>query len=266
MKDTDLYQHVLGLQEPWSVSKVELDQYCPNVSFPSWCNMLRGFQYRSLPVALPVGQVPQAKRDRETAHTVGSAGQYPNTHLHHPWEGQPHQHFRRSPRGSWSHLRHGSRLTRFCPTPQNASIYGILCHQDQEQFQIQAPLLSPSRQNDWTSMRSDDCAERLLPQKALPRPRRIRFFDAEKDKRIILLTNNFSLPALTIAQLYRCRWQVQLFFKWIKQHLRIKAFYGTSENAVKTQIWIAISVSALVAIVKKCLNLEASLYTMLQSA
>ena len=94
--------------------------------------------------------------------------------------------------------------------------------------------------------------------------RRIRFFDAEKDKRIILLTNNFSLPALTIARLYRCRWQVELFFKWIKQHLRIKAFYGTSENAVKTQIWIAISVYILVAIVKKLLNLEASLYTILQ--
>jgi IS4 transposase len=94
--------------------------------------------------------------------------------------------------------------------------------------------------------------------------RRIRFFDAENDKRITLLTNNFSLPALNIAQLYRCRWQVELFFKWIKQHLRIKAFYGTSENAVKTQIQIAISVSVLVAIVKKRLDLEASLHTMLQ--
>jgi transposase len=94
--------------------------------------------------------------------------------------------------------------------------------------------------------------------------RRIRFYDAKKDKHLIFLTNNFYLPALTIAQLYRCRWQVELFFKWIKQHLRIKAFYGTSENAVKTQIWIAISVYVLVAIVKKRLKLEASLYTILQ--
>jgi len=94
--------------------------------------------------------------------------------------------------------------------------------------------------------------------------RRIRFYDAEKDKHLIFLTNNFFLPALTIAQLYRCRWQVELFFKWIKQHLRIKAFYGTSENAVKTQIWIAISVYVLVAIVKKRLKLEPSLYTILQ--
>jgi hypothetical protein len=94
--------------------------------------------------------------------------------------------------------------------------------------------------------------------------RRIRFFDTEKRKRLVFLTNNFSLPAITIAQLYRCRWQVELFFKWIKQHLRIKAFYGTSENAVKTQIWIAISVYVLVAIVKKRLKIERSLYTILQ--
>ena len=94
--------------------------------------------------------------------------------------------------------------------------------------------------------------------------RRIRFLDPEHHKRLLFLTNHFSLPAITIAQLYRCRWQIELFFKWIKQHLRIKAFYGTSENAVKTQIWIAISVYVLVAIVKKRLNLERSLYTILQ--
>ena len=94
--------------------------------------------------------------------------------------------------------------------------------------------------------------------------RRIRYFDTTKDKRLIFLTNNFALPALTITQLFRCRWQIELFFKWIKQHLRIKAFYGTSENAVKTQIWIAISVYVLVAIVKKQLGLEMNLYTILQ--
>ena len=94
--------------------------------------------------------------------------------------------------------------------------------------------------------------------------RRIRFYDTETDKTLVFLTNNFSLPALTITKLYRCRWQVELFFKWIKQHLRIKAFYGTSENAVKTQIWIAISVYVPVAIVKKQLKIEASLYTILQ--
>lgn len=94
--------------------------------------------------------------------------------------------------------------------------------------------------------------------------RRIRYHDAEHNNTLVFLTNNFTLPALIIAKLYRCRWQVELFFKWIKQHLRIKAFYGTTENAVKTQIWVAISVYVLVAIVKKRLNLEHSLYTILQ--
>ena len=94
--------------------------------------------------------------------------------------------------------------------------------------------------------------------------RRIRFHDVETDKHLIFLTDHFDLPAEAIARLYRCRWQVELFFKWIKQHLRIKAFYGTSENAVKTQVWIAISIYVLVAIVKKRLCLDASLYTILQ--
>lgn len=94
--------------------------------------------------------------------------------------------------------------------------------------------------------------------------RRVKFYDAKHDKLLVFLTNNFDLPALTVAQLYRCRWQVELFFKWIKQHLRIKAFFGTSENAVKTQVWIAITVYVLVAIVKKRLQLPASLYTLLQ--
>jgi len=94
--------------------------------------------------------------------------------------------------------------------------------------------------------------------------RRIRFKDLESANTLVFLTNNFTLPALTITQLYRCRWQVELFFKWIKQHLRIKAFFGTSENAVKSQIWIAVSVYVLVAIIKKRLNLEASLFQLLQ--
>ena len=94
--------------------------------------------------------------------------------------------------------------------------------------------------------------------------RRVRFKDPESGKTLVFLTNNTALPALTIAALYKSRWQVELFFKWIKQHLRIKKFYGTSENAVKSQIWIAVSVYVLVAIVKKRLNLDASLYTLLQ--
>jgi len=94
--------------------------------------------------------------------------------------------------------------------------------------------------------------------------RRISYYDAETDKHLIFLTNNFVLPALTVAQLYKARWQIELFFKWLKQHLRIKAFFGTSENAVKTQVWIAVSVYILVAILKKRIQTDQSLYTILQ--
>ncbi len=98
-----------------------------------------------------------------------------------------------------------------------------------------------------------------------PEPlRRIRYYDAERDKRLVFLTNDFTLPATTIAALYKSRWRIELFFKWIKQHLRIKVFYGTSENAVKSQIWIAVSTYLLVAIVKKELGLQLPLYTILQ--
>ena len=94
--------------------------------------------------------------------------------------------------------------------------------------------------------------------------RRVKFKDPHSGKTLVFLTNNFALPALTITQLYRCRWQIELFFKWIKQHLRIKAFFGTTENAVKTQIWIAVSVYVLIALVKKSLGVSASLYEVLQ--
>ena len=118
-----------------------------------------------------------------------------------------------------------------------------------------------------TGLRCDQTIALRAPKASKDYPqhlRRIKFYDAEHDKHLVFLTNNFDLPALTIAQLYRCRWQVELFFKWVKQHLRIKRFYGTTENSVKTQIWIAITVYVLVAIVKKRLNTEASLYTILQ--
>jgi hypothetical protein len=118
-----------------------------------------------------------------------------------------------------------------------------------------------------TGLRSDQTIVLAGPKSSrlYPDPlRRVAFYDVERQWRLVFLTNNFSLPALTIAQLYKSRWQVELFFKWIKQHLRIKAFYGTSDNAVKTQVWIAISVYVLVAIVKKELRIERSLYEILQ--
>jgi hypothetical protein len=118
-----------------------------------------------------------------------------------------------------------------------------------------------------TGLRSDQIIVLSGPKSSrlYPDPlRRVTFHDVAHNRRLVFLTNNFHLPALTIAQLYRCRWQVELFFKWIKQHLRIKAFYGTSDNAVKTQIWIAISVYVLVAIVKKELHLQRSPSEILQ--
>lgn len=118
-----------------------------------------------------------------------------------------------------------------------------------------------------TGVRSDQTVILLSYESASVYPdplRKVSYYDVETGKRLKFLTNNFALPALTIAQIYKQRWQVELFFKWIKQHLRIKAFYGTSENAVKTQIWIAVSVYVLVAIVRKRMGLESSLYQILQ--
>lgn len=118
-----------------------------------------------------------------------------------------------------------------------------------------------------TGVRSDRTIVLAGPKSSrlYPAPlRRITFYDTENQRRLVFLTNHFALRAITIAQLYKCRWQVELFFKWIKQHLRIKAFYGRSDNAVKTQVWIAISVYVLVAIVKKELRLDRSLYDVLQ--
>jgi IS4 transposase len=118
-----------------------------------------------------------------------------------------------------------------------------------------------------TGLRSDQTVVLTGPKTSREYPdplRRISYVDLEINKRIVFLTNNFTLPAVTIAHLYKCRWQVELFFKWIKQYLRIKAFYGTSVNAVKIQIWIAISVYVLVAIVKKHLKLDRSLGEILQ--
>jgi len=116
-------------------------------------------------------------------------------------------------------------------------------------------------------LRSDQTIRLIGPKSSLNYPeclRRIHYFDAELNKRFFFLTNNFNLSALTITRLYKLRWQVELFFKWIKQHLRIKAFYGTTPNAVKTQVWIAISVYVLVAILKKELELKTSMYEILQ--
>src|SRR5579863_5078867 len=125
-----------------------------------------------------------------------------------------------------------------------------------------APARTETEQNHRTGrtlLMSASVRNRIYRKNVTP-----TYFDAEHRRFLVFLTNNFELPAWTIASLYKSRWQVELFFKWVKQHLRIKAFFGTSQNAVRTQIWIAISIYLLVAIVKKELNLSASLYQILQ--
>jgi len=140
-------------------------------------------------------------------------------------------------------------------------------------FITRARQVTKCWRRDWrpvlrsTGLRADQTIQLTGPKTArlYPDPlRRIHYFDAEKDMRLVFLTNNFLLPALTIAELYRARWRVELFFRWIKQHLHIKAFFGTSENAVKTQIWVAITIYVLVAIVRKETQLDLSLYKILQ--
>jgi len=132
---------------------------------------------------------------------------------------------------------------------------------------LQSRRLSSRTVEKSTGLRSDQTIALTGVQTADLYPdrlRRVRFYDEETRRFLVFLTNNFLLPALTIAQLYKCRWLVELFFRWIKQHLRIKAFFGTSENAVKIQIWVAMATYALVAIIKKRLDLKPSLYTILQ--
>src|SRR5207244_10823216 len=118
-----------------------------------------------------------------------------------------------------------------------------------------------------TGLRSDQTIALTGPKSSLRYPiplRRVSYYSEEIDTRLVFLTNDFLLPALTVAAIYRQRWQVELFFKWIKQHLRIKRFFGTSSNSVKTQIWIAVAIYVLIAIIKKQLGLNESLYTILQ--
>jgi len=148
-------------------------------------------------------------------------------------------------------------------TIDQARAFFVIRAQANQQYRrlYSAPLdKSGGVQCDQTIVLTGPLARTKYPDKL----RRIRYYDAEQDRRLVFLTNDFELSALTIAMLYKARWQIELFFKWIKQHLRIKAFFGTSINAVKTQVWIAISVYVLVAIIKKRLALDQSLYTILQ--
>src|SRR6185312_7816382 len=233
-------------------------------SGPGQHRLCAGFDdHRSVPVGLSVGAFPVHQIRRENAHAARFARQHPKLH---------------PPLG---------RQTGRCPCPRPAdpgAIYVIdrgyvdfarlhTMHRSGAFFVTRAKsnlnfhrrYSAPTDRTtgiicDQTIALDGHDARQHYPE----RLRRVRCRDAETSKTLVFLTNNFDLPALTIAALYKNRWQVELFFKWIKQHLRIKQFYGTSENAVKTQIWIAVSVYVLVTIVKQRLGLEASLYTLMQ--
>src|SRR5690606_5243541 len=154
---------------------------------------------------------------------------------------------------------------RFLPTVCDSSGATFLCYAGQVQYPIQTALLaSRGSTQDLGAVRPNWCAHYFYSAKDYPQALRRVFVKDETGKRITFLTNNFALKPELIADLYRQRWQVELFFKWIKQHLRIKTFLGTTENAVKTQIWIAVCTYVLIAILKKRLNLPNSLHEILQ--
>src|SRR5437762_4466741 len=158
-----------------------------------------------------------------------------------------------------------SRLHRFHALICVHTLLGIFRRAHQRECFAPAALLSPRGQVHWCTVGSHRHSNYLRIGESVSRSFATRqLLGCREPAPIKFLTNNFQLPALKIAQIYKCRWQVELFFKWIKQHLRIKAFYGTSDNAVKTQIWIAVSVYVLVAIVRKRLGLDMSLYQILQ--
>ena len=236
-----------------------------------WSTTRRGrvclrFQHRqSVSCSISVGPIPPAQSRDQAPHVDGPTRQYPLFPPHNRGKNERCQAPRRIGSGTRRLLHHGPRLHRLCQA--------LYLHATGAFFVIRAKsnldyTRRASRAIDKTAgLRSDQTIVLHAPKASKDYPdalRRISYFDAETEKRFVFLTNNFVLPALTIAQLYKCRWQVELFFKWIKQHLRIKAFFGTSDNAVKTQIWIAISVYVLVAILKKQLKVDRSLAEILQ--
>src|SRR5450759_3967806 len=221
--------------------------------------------HRPLSRLVSVGEISPAQGCGEDAHAAGPARQYPHVYQHYRRQSARRQHPRRHPARGRCVLRDGPRLHRLRAPLLVHSFLGLLRGPHQRERSSAAPLLPFGRQVCRLAVRSQVVLTAIESAKAYPDAlRRVSYFDAETNQRLGFLTNNFALPALTITQIYKCRWQVELFFKWIKQHLRIKAFFGTSENAVKTQIWIAVSVYVLVAIVRKRLELDSSLYQILQ--
>src|SRR6266496_4093485 len=221
--------------------------------------------HRSLSVALSLGQVPPGQRRPQTAHAARDSQRNPSIYRHYRGVAARRQRPRSPAAAAWFIHRHGSRLRRFRAPLSIASGPDFLCHSGQRQLELPPPLFASGRSPRGHSQRSNHRASRTKEFVALSHgatPSQLSF--ARNRSATGAIDHNFSIPALSVAGLYRYRWQIELFFKWIKQHLRIKRFFGTSINSVKTQIWIAVSVYVLVAIVKQRLGLGLSLYTILQ--
>ena len=222
--------------------------------------------HRSVPVGLSVGALPHPQGGGEDAHAARPAGQHSEFYPHLGWQAarrfMPSICSCRKPEPSTSWIVATSTLPAFmcCTKPGPFFVTRAKSNIDAHRVYSAPTDRSTGIICDQTISLDGFYTRQDYPELL----RRIRFKDPESGKTLVFITNNLSLPAATICALYKSRWQVELFFKWIKQHLRIKQFYGTSENAVKTQIWIAVSVYVLVAIVKKRLDLDASLYTLLQ--
>ena len=221
--------------------------------------------HRSVSLAVSLGHVSTPKGSRQASHVARSTRQYPLFSSRFARKNARRKHPGRTADRTGRVLHHGQGAHRLCASVPAAPASRIL--PDTRQKNLDAKRRESRIIDKATGLRSDQTIvlAGVKSSQAYPEAlRRIHYFDIKTGKRFVFLTNNFVLPALVIAQLYKCRWQIELFFKWIKQHLRIKAFYGTSPGAVRTQIWIAISVYVLVAIVKKELKIERSLSEILQ--
>ena len=238
---------------------------------PLWCRSERyGLRarcqhHRPVPVGVSVGPVSLDQGGHQAAHTLGPARQHPYVFAHQRWQNSRRQCPRPVGARAGRLLRHGPGYIDFERLHRLHEAGSFFVTRAKSNLKAQRRYSHPVDRSTGLICDQTVVLTGFYSRQDFDTPlRRIRFRDPETDKRLVFLTNNFTLPAITITALYRCRWQVELFFKWIKQHLRIKVFFGTSENAVKSQIWIAVSVYVLVAIVKKRLNLSASLYEMLQ--
>ena len=215
--------------------------------------------HRSVPVGLSVGALPHHQGGGEDAHAARPAGQHSEFYPHLGWQAARRSCPRYALAGSWSHLRRGSWLRRLCPPLCVAPSRAFFVTRAKSNIDAHRVYSAPTDRSTGIICDQTISLDGFYTRQDYPELlRRTRFKDPESGKTLVFITNNFSLPAATICALYKSRWPVELFFKWIKQ------FYDTSENAVKTQIWIAVSVYVLVAIVKKRLDLDASLYTLLQ--